>query len=149
MAKLSTQEIIDAIKEMKILEVKELVDAMKEEFGVDPSAVAVAAAPAVAAVAAVVASAVHKRAVPPAAKGAALPNDTIDTAVATTVTMAAPTIPHIKSGLSVVSVALAILFNSSPVGIIASDIPKCSPNSLTNHSLASSLLAVSLPGFIA
>ena len=43
MAKLSTQEIIDAIKEMKILEVKELVDAMKEEFGVDPSAVAVAA----------------------------------------------------------------------------------------------------------
>ena len=48
MAKLSTQEIIDAIKEMKILEVKELVDAMKEEFGVDPSAVAVAAAPAAA-----------------------------------------------------------------------------------------------------
>lgn len=46
MAKLSTQEIIDAIKEMKILEVKELVDAMKEEFGVDPSAVAVAAVPA-------------------------------------------------------------------------------------------------------
>ena len=46
MAKLSTQEIIDAIKEMTILEVKELVDAMKEEFGVDPSAVAVAAAPA-------------------------------------------------------------------------------------------------------
>ena len=31
---------------MSILEVKELVDAMKEEFGVDPSAVAVAAAPA-------------------------------------------------------------------------------------------------------
>ena len=49
MAKLSTQEIIDAIKEMNILEVKELVDAMKEEFGVDPSAVAVAAAPAAAA----------------------------------------------------------------------------------------------------
>jgi len=46
MAKLSTQEIIDAIKEMKILEVKELVDAMKEEFGVDPSSVAVAVAPA-------------------------------------------------------------------------------------------------------
>ena len=44
MAKLSTQEIIDAIKEMKILEVK-------EEFGVDPSAVAVAAAPAAAAAA--------------------------------------------------------------------------------------------------
>ena len=35
MAKLSTKEIIDAVKEMKILEVKELVDALKEEFGVD------------------------------------------------------------------------------------------------------------------
>ncbi len=46
MAKLSTNEIIDAIKEMTILEVKDLVDAMKETFGVDPSAVAVAAAPA-------------------------------------------------------------------------------------------------------
>ena len=43
MAKLGTKEIIDAIKEMTILEVNELVDAMKEEFGVDPSAVAVAA----------------------------------------------------------------------------------------------------------
>ncbi len=43
MAKLSTKEIIDSIKEMTILEVNELVDAMKEEFGVDPSAVAVAA----------------------------------------------------------------------------------------------------------
>lgn len=43
MAKLSTKEIIDSIKEMTILEVKELVDAMKEEFGVDPSSVAVAA----------------------------------------------------------------------------------------------------------
>ena len=49
MAKLSTQEIIDAIKEMKILEVKELVDAMKEEFVVDPSAVDVSAAPVAAA----------------------------------------------------------------------------------------------------
>ena len=45
MAKLSTKEIIDAISEMTILEVKDLVDAMKETFGVDPSAVAVAAAP--------------------------------------------------------------------------------------------------------
>ena len=45
MAKLSTKEIIDSISEMTILEVKELVDAMKEAFGVDPSAVAVAAAP--------------------------------------------------------------------------------------------------------
>ena len=48
MAKLSTKEIIDAISEMTILEVKDLVDAMKETFGVDPSAVAVAAAPAAA-----------------------------------------------------------------------------------------------------
>ena len=46
MAKLTTNEIIESLKEMTILEVKELVDAMKEEFGVDPSAVAVAAAPA-------------------------------------------------------------------------------------------------------
>lgn len=44
MAKLSTNEIIDAISEMTILEVKELVDAMKEKFGVDPSAVAAAPA---------------------------------------------------------------------------------------------------------
>ena len=49
MAKLSTKEIIDSISEMTILEVKELVDAMKEAFGVDPSAVAVAAAPVAAA----------------------------------------------------------------------------------------------------
>ena len=46
MAKLTKDEFISALKEMTILEVKELVDAMKEEFGVDPSAVAVAAAPA-------------------------------------------------------------------------------------------------------
>jgi large subunit ribosomal protein L7/L12 len=45
MAKISTKEIIDSISEMTILEVKDLVDAMKEAFGVDPSAVAVAAAP--------------------------------------------------------------------------------------------------------
>ena len=50
MAKLTRDEFISALKEMTILEVKELVDAMKEEFGVDPSAVAVAAAPATAAV---------------------------------------------------------------------------------------------------
>ena len=48
MAKLTRDEFISALKEMTILEVKELVDAMKEEFGVDPSAVAVAAAPAAA-----------------------------------------------------------------------------------------------------
>lgn len=46
MAKLTKDEFISALKEMSILEVKELVDAMKEEFGVDPSAVAVAATPA-------------------------------------------------------------------------------------------------------
>ena len=45
MAKLTREDFISALKEMTILEVKELVDAMKEEFGVDPSAVAVAAAP--------------------------------------------------------------------------------------------------------
>jgi large subunit ribosomal protein L7/L12 len=45
MAKLSTKDFIASLKDMTILEVKELVDAMKEEFGVDPSAVSVAAAP--------------------------------------------------------------------------------------------------------
>lgn len=49
MAKFTKDEFINGLKEMTILEVKELVDAMKEEFGVDPSAVAVAAAPAQAA----------------------------------------------------------------------------------------------------
>lgn len=43
MAKLSNKEIIESIKEKTILEVKELVDLMKEEFGVDPSSVAVSA----------------------------------------------------------------------------------------------------------
>lgn len=46
MAKLNKEDFISALKEMTILEVKELIDAMKEEFGVDPMAVAVAAAPA-------------------------------------------------------------------------------------------------------
>ena len=46
MAKLNKEDFISALKEMSLLEIKELVDAMKEEFGVDPSAVAVAAAPA-------------------------------------------------------------------------------------------------------
>ncbi|MBE6144459.1 MAG: 50S ribosomal protein L7/L12 [Firmicutes bacterium] len=50
MAKFTKEEFISGLKEMTILEVKELVDAMKEEFGVDPSAVAVAAAPVAAAV---------------------------------------------------------------------------------------------------
>ena len=48
MAKLNRDEFISALKEMSILEIKELVDAMKEEFGVDPSAVAVQAGPATA-----------------------------------------------------------------------------------------------------
>lgn len=46
MAKITKEDFISSLKEMTLLEVKELVDAMKEEFGVDPSAVAVAAAPA-------------------------------------------------------------------------------------------------------
>ena len=45
MAKINKDEFIAGLKEMTMLEVMELVDAMKEEFGVDPSAVAVAAAP--------------------------------------------------------------------------------------------------------
>jgi len=45
MAKLTKEEIMESLKEMTVLELKDLVDAMKEEFGVDPSAV-VAAAPA-------------------------------------------------------------------------------------------------------
>ena len=45
MAKLSAKEIIDSLKEMTLLEIKEVVDMMKEEFGVDPSSVAVQAAP--------------------------------------------------------------------------------------------------------
>ena len=49
MAKLTRDEFISSLKEMSILEIKELVDAMKEEFGVDPSAVAVAGPVAVAA----------------------------------------------------------------------------------------------------
>ena len=43
MAKVTKDEIIASLKEMTILELKSVVDAMKEEFGVDPSAVAVVA----------------------------------------------------------------------------------------------------------
>lgn len=46
MAKLTKETFIESLKEMNLLEINELVEAMKEEFGVDPSAVAVAAAPA-------------------------------------------------------------------------------------------------------
>lgn len=44
MAKLTKETFIESLKEMTILEIKELVDAMKEEFGIDPSAVAAAPA---------------------------------------------------------------------------------------------------------
>ncbi len=43
MAKLTNEDIIKALEEKTLLELKELVDMMKETFGVDPSAVAVAA----------------------------------------------------------------------------------------------------------
>ena len=49
MAKLTKQAFVEALKEMSLLEIKELVDGLKEEFGIDPSAVAVAAGPAAAA----------------------------------------------------------------------------------------------------
>lgn len=48
MAKLTAKDFIESLKEMTILEIKALIDAMKEEFGIDPSAVS--AAPAAAAV---------------------------------------------------------------------------------------------------
>ena len=44
MAKINKEEFIAGLKEMTILEIKELVDAMKEEFGIDPTAVAAAPA---------------------------------------------------------------------------------------------------------
>lgn len=50
MAKFTKEEFINGLKEMTILEVKGLVDAMKEEFGVDPSSLAMAAPVAAAAV---------------------------------------------------------------------------------------------------
>ena len=49
MAKLSIQEIIDAVKELTILELNELVTACEEEFGVSAAGVMVAAGPAAAA----------------------------------------------------------------------------------------------------
>jgi len=44
MAKLSTQEMIDAIKEMTVLELNDLVKACEEEFGVSAAAGVVVAA---------------------------------------------------------------------------------------------------------
>ncbi|MBM6676621.1 50S ribosomal protein L7/L12 [Olsenella uli] len=53
MAKLTTEEIVDALKEMTLLEASELVKAIEETFGVSAAApVAVAAAPAAGAAAA-------------------------------------------------------------------------------------------------
>ena len=46
MAKITPRDIVDAVKDMTILELKEITDLMKDELGIDPSAVAVAAAPA-------------------------------------------------------------------------------------------------------
>ncbi|MCR5801133.1 MAG: 50S ribosomal protein L7/L12 [Lachnospiraceae bacterium] len=46
MAKLSTQEIIDAVKELSVLELNELVKACEEEFGVSAAAGVVVAGPA-------------------------------------------------------------------------------------------------------
>lgn len=43
MAKITKDEFISSLKEMTLLEIKELVDAMQEEFGVDINSVAVAA----------------------------------------------------------------------------------------------------------
>ncbi len=50
MAKLTAKDFIESLKEMTILEIKALIDAMKEEFGVDPSAVSAAPAAAAAVV---------------------------------------------------------------------------------------------------
>ncbi len=44
MAKLTKEQFIEALKEMTILEIKDLVDGLKEEFGIDPTAVAAAPA---------------------------------------------------------------------------------------------------------
>jgi len=42
MAKLTKAAFIEALKEMTLLEIKALVDGLKEEFGIDPSAVSAA-----------------------------------------------------------------------------------------------------------
>ncbi|TPI01317.1 50S ribosomal protein L7/L12 [Mycoplasma struthionis] len=52
MAKLTKEEFVSALKEMNIKEVMELVEGLKEEFGIDPTAVVAAAAPAASAEAA-------------------------------------------------------------------------------------------------
>ena len=50
MAKLTKAAFIEALKEMTLLEIKELVDGLKEEFGIDPTAVSAAPAAAAAVV---------------------------------------------------------------------------------------------------
>ena len=50
MAKLTKAAFIEALKEMTLLEIKDLVDGLKEEFGIDPTAVAAAPAASAAAV---------------------------------------------------------------------------------------------------
>ena len=50
MAKLTKAAFIEALKEMTLLEITELVDGLKEEFGIDPTAVSAAPAAAAAAV---------------------------------------------------------------------------------------------------
>jgi len=52
MAKLSKDEILQAVEEMSVLELAELVKALEEKFGVSAAAMAVAAAPAAGAAAA-------------------------------------------------------------------------------------------------
>ena len=49
MAKLSAQEIIDALKEMSVIELNDLVKAVEDEFGVSAAAGVVVAGPAAAA----------------------------------------------------------------------------------------------------
>lgn len=44
MAKITKADFVAALKEMNIKEVMELVNGLKEEFGIDPTAIAVAAA---------------------------------------------------------------------------------------------------------
>lgn len=52
MAKLTKEEFIEMLNDMTILEIKEYVDAMKDAYGIDPTAVAAAPAAAEGAVAA-------------------------------------------------------------------------------------------------
>jgi len=41
MAKITREDFINSLNEMTMLEIKDLVDAMKEAYGVDPSSVAI------------------------------------------------------------------------------------------------------------